>query len=523
MLSLNNYIWSVANKLVKNYGYSALNLDDASKEASSISLIKNLNGKYFAIRLVPIQQYVWPNHLINDLSNLQKIDYKVANKPGFFNRKMNFFNLYIFQSTPSKEIENIIFQSPRLSNKKIDFLVGFIDLEAEKINFPEDFYRIFAIKDEPFEYFLKNPMEEDFLDVAQEIEFIEAERTRQMKAIYLFGKPIITYSLIIINAIIFLLMTLNGGSTSIKTLLEFGAIEPYLITQGQYWRLLTPIFLHIGFIHFALNNLAIYYIGRLTEKIYGSSRFLVIYLLAGIIGNISSFLFLPTVIGAGASGAIFGLLGALLYFGYVHPTLFIRTIGKDIVFIIGINVLFGLSVPSVNMYAHMGGLIGGFLASAIVYLPKQKEKKPFIRIIAILLIVVISASTWWGINGREVKGSPDIYLVGQSAKVNNHIEEANNIFAHLVKYYPMEPLFHYQYAETLFIKGLIKNAEEQYQIALKIEPKFTDAHYKLALIYYFNMEYQKAKNELHIALQLSPDFKKAEELLKEINNANTNN
>lgn len=119
----------------------------------------------------------------------------------------------------------------------------------------------------------------------------------------------------------FFLMEVNGGSTNNQTLIKWGAKVNYLIANGEWWRLITPIFLHIGFLHLVMNSIALYYIGPLIEKIFGNSRFFIIYLFAGFSGVFASYLLSPSL-SAGASGAIFGCFGALLYFAWQFPNLF---------------------------------------------------------------------------------------------------------------------------------------------------------------------------------------------------------
>src|SRR5699024_12761282 len=95
----------------------------------------------------------------------------------------------------------------------------------------------------------------------------------------------------------------------------------------------SSMFLHIGSLHLFMNMLAIYYLGTAVERIYGSTRFVIIYFISGIIGGLTSFAF-NTHIAAGALGALFGLFGALLYFGVIHKQLFYQTIGKCVIFIL---------------------------------------------------------------------------------------------------------------------------------------------------------------------------------------------
>lgn len=146
-------------------------------------------------------------------------------------------------------------------------------------------------------------------------------------------------------------------------LFNWGAKDNALISQGQIWRLITPMFLHANIAHLALNSYALHNLGPNVEKIYGKKKFIPIYLLAGIAGNIASFALLPYR-SLGASGAICGLLGALVHFGIKYKDQidfghFKRSIAKAIV----LNAAIGLLIPGIDNYTHAGGLIGGYLAA----------------------------------------------------------------------------------------------------------------------------------------------------------------
>src|SRR5699024_2809196 len=194
----------------------------------------------------------------------------------------------------------------------------------------------------------------------------------EIENVFSRGKPIFTYGLLILNMLMFLLLERHGGSMNTETLIDFGAKYNPSIIDGQWWRIFSAMFLHIGFLHLFMNMLALYYLGTAVEKIYGSARFLVIYVLAGIGGGLASFAF-TTNISAGASGALFGLFGALLFFGVIYKKLFFQTMGRGLLVIIGINIVLGFSVQQIDMGAHLGGLVTGFVASALVHLPKKKH------------------------------------------------------------------------------------------------------------------------------------------------------
>ena len=147
-------------------------------------------------------------------------------------------------------------------------------------------------------------------------------------------------------------------------LITYGAKDNDLILAGQYWRFITPVFLHVNLLHIGLNMLNLAVLGVFLERVVGHLRFFLIYMLTGVVSIIASFYFAPQEISVGASGAIFGLVGAYSIFVLLHRRALPR---KGIpallwlVFIIGINLSIGLFVSTVDNYAHVGGLLSGCL------------------------------------------------------------------------------------------------------------------------------------------------------------------
>ncbi|ODA42756.1 rhomboid family intramembrane serine protease [Desulfosporosinus sp. BG] len=189
--------------------------------------------------------------------------------------------------------------------------------------------------------------------------------------------PFVTYAFLGINLVVFLLMVFAGlslfpsnssGLTDQRVLITFGAKVNDLIQAGEVWRLLTSIFIHIGIIHLAFNLYALWALGPLTEEFFGHPKFLMIYMFSGLGGSIASYLFSPAL-SAGASGAIFGLLGALLYYSIKRPYLWKSGLGMNLVVVILVNFGFGISQPGIDNYAHLGGLLTGTLTS--IFLTKE--------------------------------------------------------------------------------------------------------------------------------------------------------
>lgn len=186
--------------------------------------------------------------------------------------------------------------------------------------------------------------------------------------------------ILIVNTLIFICLTYESGSILSpggEHLLAFGVKDPVLVAQGQIFRLLTAAFVHIGIIHFALNSLAIFFIGYQIEKLVGPTWFLVIYFTTGFAGNVASANF-NLEMSAGASGAIFGLLGvgtflelALIYTLWKGQRVLVK--GGVYIHMTVVNVIIGLLIPVIDDAAHLGGLFTG-ISLAFVYLFFQENK-----------------------------------------------------------------------------------------------------------------------------------------------------
>jgi rhomboid protease GluP len=182
-------------------------------------------------------------------------------------------------------------------------------------------------------------------------------------------KPIITYVLITINILVYILtayLSRNIVDSNINVLILLGAKVNSLIANGQYYRLVTAMFLHGGIVHVSLNMYALYSIGPLVENVYGKGKYIVIYFLSGILSSLASFMF-SNSISIGASGAIFGLLGAALIFAIKMKNRIGRGFINNIITVIGINLVIGLSIPNIDNFAHLGGLLGGIVISYVVF------------------------------------------------------------------------------------------------------------------------------------------------------------
>jgi len=223
-----------------------------------------------------------------------------------------------------------------------------------------------------------------------------------------------------INLAVFVAMIVFGitqyndfdGSTNDAVLTIFGMKVNPLIAGGQSWRLFTAMFLHIGVLHLLSNLYALHALGPMVEGYYGHLRFLAIYLIAGLSGSVASYAF-SAADSAGASGAIFGLIGATTVYFLRYRENFGaqgRAIIQNMLLVIAINLIFGLSVPFIDNWGHMGGLVGGAIA-AWGLLPRYRpptvtsglgthavEEEPRARQEALLVLVCLAVlwlATQW--------------------------------------------------------------------------------------------------------------------------------
>ncbi len=172
--------------------------------------------------------------------------------------------------------------------------------------------------------------------------------------------PWVTYTLLGITVLMFAGQYLTESQMGIDLFAAYGAKINQAIIAGQFWRLVTPIFLHASLIHIGFNMYALFALGPGLERYYGRVRFLLLYFLSGIAGNVVSFYFSPNA-SLGASTSLFGLVAAEAVFIYRNREFFgkqARSLLGNLFLIVAVNLMLGLS-PGIDNWGHMGGLVGG--------------------------------------------------------------------------------------------------------------------------------------------------------------------
>ena len=208
--------------------------------------------------------------------------------------------------------------------------------------------------------------------VARAAQLMQFRVELQQRTLRVWATPL----LIALNVAVFGVMAAKGVgllSPSIDGLITWGANYGPRTTSGEFWRLVTNVFVHIGIVHVAMNMIGLWQMGPLVERLLGNRGFLAVYLFSGVCGSLASVLWNPFVVSAGASGAVFGVYGGLLAFLLRHrgsiPAPVLQPLMRSTLIFVGLNVVYGFQVKGIDVAAHAGGFVGGFAATLAVGVP----------------------------------------------------------------------------------------------------------------------------------------------------------
>ena len=501
----NYYFWKFVHELVAVHGFRVLYIQSEEQE---VWLEKEIQWKTHVVRLKQ-KQINWRNELKRELLVTKQQVKK--NRQLFRGGNVVLHVCYVAEHPPVDEWRSV---TEEFSDQKSTPNVFFFSDEEKRAERSRFFSAIHSEDSIQEQHPSESEMEAMVPYLKQQVVTSHRKRQQKDQSLFQFGKPIVTYILLAINLLVFFYIEGIGDSTSVQTLIEYGAKYNPAIIDGEWWRILSSMFLHIGTLHLLMNMLALFYLGSAVERIYGSWRFTVVYLLAGVFGGLASFMLNPHV-AAGASGAIFGLFGALLFFGVQHKQLFFRTMGWNLLFVIGLNIVFGLLVPQIDNGAHFGGLIGGFVASAFVHLPNEKNRTRQLLALVAYCVAVI-AMAWLGVQSTfnenqtidQVKESQELNQQGDYDEViqltTEALEEKGNFEAPL--------WFNRSYAYIQV--GDTKRAKQDLLRVVDQSPDMAEAHYNLAILYQQEGELEKAADHAGTAAELKPKnegFQKLEE------------
>ena len=189
--------------------------------------------------------------------------------------------------------------------------------------------------------------------------------------------PFVTVGFVAVNVLVYVILEILGNTENSEFMVRMGAVWPPYVKQGEYWRLFTATFMHFGFEHLVNNIVMLLVIGFTLEREIGTIKFLIIYLLSGLGGNLLSAVWDMMsgsfAVSAGASGAIFGIVGALLYVAIRNRGRIGDVSGRGLAFMVILSLYYGFTSGGVDNFAHIGGLLSGFILSVLLYWKRQRK------------------------------------------------------------------------------------------------------------------------------------------------------
>lgn len=351
--NMDEMVMKLLHYFITEKGYSPVVLHGAKNEI----WLENLTNDFGIVRIVT--DNIYNDEQFNyDIFKTNRIARKIKQKTFTFH--LNILSIYL-NIGDNVNMENY-YHLPKMKCIDIKEINDLDKFDVIKNNF-NDITKNTDFKEEGMDLFIK---------LTGEIASTNEENNVKAEKVFRIKTPIITYLLVAINILVFLSMYIFGnGSTDINTLVNFGALYSPLIKAGEYYRLLLAGFIHIGLIHLFVNMYSLLAIGTRLESLIGKWKFLIVYLVSLVVGNLMSMLFIGNSISAGASGALFGLFGALLYFGYHYRVYLGNALRSQIIPVILINLIIGFMITDIDNFAHIGGLIGGVFASMAVGVPEK--------------------------------------------------------------------------------------------------------------------------------------------------------
>ena len=339
MTQTDEMIMKLLHYFVTVENYSPIVLKGAKNEI----WLEKFDGEYKIVRLV--SNYIHNNEQLNmDIYRTKQIMKRIKKKTMSFS--INALSIFVNLG----------------DNVELD-LVSEDNIDCANIKTTEDLKKYQFIMDEFPTITKKTNFKEEGLDLFVKLtnDIGEVNKINQKQAEDLFAKkdPIITKILITINIVIFILQLVLGWDI----VANFGANYAPFVKSGKFYVLFTSMFIHGNLIHLLFNMYALYIIGPQVESFYGKIKYLAIYFGSGILGALLSDIFLQNSISVGASGAIFGLLSSIVYFGYHYRAYLDTVIRSQIMPLIIFNIFLGIVIPNIDTFCHIGGLIGGVLVS----------------------------------------------------------------------------------------------------------------------------------------------------------------
>jgi membrane associated rhomboid family serine protease/Flp pilus assembly protein TadD len=310
------------------------------------------------------------------------------------------------------------------------------------------------------------------------------------------------------NVMVFIAMVLASGPSldfNGEVMVHFGANFGPLTLSGQWWRLLTYMFLHGGLMHIAFNMWCLWDLGALCESLYGRWTYAAIYFITGIAGGLASVGWNPGVLTVGASGAIFGLAGALIssfYLGeFSVPRVAIQGTLRSLLFFVGFNVLFGSFVPGIDNACHAGGLVSGLIVGALIARLAPQPDRPLQRVGVVLFMVLLVGGSAIGIYRWRASRIHYSLRADAGRNVDRMIDELQK----QVQKNPQDASAHYSLANAYFAKEQFSDGVNELKRVLDLQPENSRARMELGAVYLRQEQPKDAQQEFAKLVAQEPD------------------
>jgi membrane associated rhomboid family serine protease/tetratricopeptide (TPR) repeat protein len=327
--------------------------------------------------------------------------------------------------------------------------------------------------------------------------------------------PIATYILLAANFLYFGVEILAGGFNDLQVLLNLGAAYGPDFRRGEYWRLVMPIFLHGGWSHILGNSYALFMLGPILERVYGYGRYVTIYIAAGVGGAFLS-MTVSRQVSVGASGAIFGIAGAMLVTGFVHrdavPPRWGRAFGLGIIPFIVLVLITGFSSHGVDNWGHVGGLATGALLAFVIPPPRHELPLPYGEIaeppsqaiLALPLAVVIFSLAATAHHYQTIQTMDRLLKEGEQFESAHQYDRELRSFQQALSLAPHEELPHEEMGGYYLRQRHYDQAVQEFQEAVRLTEGDDHARLELGLAYQLKGDPQKAQQIFEAVLGKNP-------------------
>ncbi len=358
-------VMKLLHYFITEKNYSPIILQGAEDEI----WLENLNGDYGIIRIV--SNYIHNDEQLDfDLFKTKKIVSKIKKKILTFH--VDVLNIYtdLGDNVHLDKYTNVdcmyLYDDSYLKNYPLIVNKHFPDITS-KLNFTEEGLQL-------------------FIKITNDINAKNKKEAMKAESVFKKKIPVITYTLIAVNVLIYLVCQVLGIYGDVVN--KFCLYGPNIRIYNEYYRLITGGFLHANLLHLVVNCYSLYVIGSQLESFLGKFKYLIVYFFSLFIASLMSITF-STYPSIGASGAIFGLMGSLLYFGYHYRVYLGSVLKSQIIPLILVNLFFGFMASGIDNFSHIGGLIGGFLITTSLGIKYKSSKLEVINGTIITIIFTI--------------------------------------------------------------------------------------------------------------------------------------